>query len=123
MNNETNQNIISNNQAQPAPNVVPMQQVPVQEPVQAQQVPVQTQQQAPQTLAQVVAKAQEKAQAPVDFNSLSPLEKQQLIDKAIKEAELKCKIDKPKGWNGLISTCILLIILCVACVIILNTLT
>ena len=76
-----------------------------------------------QTLVQMVQQANEKANAPVDFESLSPLEKQQLIDRAIKEAELKCKINKPKAWNGLIFTCVFLIILCIACVIILNTLT
>ena len=78
--------------------------------------------QQPQTLAQMVQQANEKANQPVDFESLSPLEKQQLIDKAIKDAELKCKTIKPKPWNGLISICIFLILLCVACVVVLNVL-
>ncbi len=103
MNNEINQNTIPNTQVP----VVP--QTPVQ----------QTQ---PQTLAQMVQQANDKANQPVDFENLSPLEKQQLIDKAIRDAELKCKTIKPKPWKGLVSICIFLILLCVACVIVLNVL-
>lgn len=106
MNNEVNQNTIQNTQVP----VVPQTPVP-QQPVQQ-----------PQTLAQMVQQANEKANQPVDFESLSPLEKQQVIDKAIKDAELKCKTIKPKPWNGLISICIFLILLCVACVVVLNVL-
>ena len=103
MNNEINQNTIQNTQV---PNI-------------PQTPPVQTQ---PQTLAQMVQQANEKANQPVDFESLSPLEKQQLIDKAIKDAELRCRSIKPKPWKGLISICIFLILLCVACVVVLNIL-
>ena len=105
MNNEVNQNTIQNTQAP----VVP-------------QTPVHQQPVGQQTLAQIVQQANEKANQPVDFESLSPLEKQQVIDKAIKDAELKCKIINPKPWNGLISICIFLILLCVACVVVLNVL-
>lgn len=101
MNNEQNQNIIQNQQ----------------------NIPMTAIEQQPQTLAQIVKKANEKTHAPVDFESLSPLEKQQLIDKAIKEAEMKCKVHKPKGWNGLIFTCVVIVLLCIACFIVLNTLT
>ena len=99
MNNEINQNTIQNTQTTTVP-----------------------QPQQPQTLAQMVQQANEKANTPVDFESLSPLEKQQLIDKAIKDAELKCKTIKPKPWKGLMSTCIFLILLCIACVVVLNVL-
>ena len=105
MNNEVNQNTIQNTQAP----VVP-------------QTPVHQQPVGQQTLAQMPQQANEKANQPVGFESLSPLEKQQVIDKAIKDAELKCKIIKPKPWNGLISICIFLILLCVACVVVLNIL-
>ena len=114
MNNEINQNTIQNTQVP----VVP--QTPVTpQPVYSQQVQ-QTQQ--PQTLAQMVQQANEKANQPVDFESLSPIEKQQLIDKAIRDAELKCRSIKPKPWKGLISICIFLILLCVAFVVVLNVL-
>lgn len=109
MNNEINQNTISNTQ------------VPITGQQTVQQ-PVYQQQPQPQTLAQMVQLANEKANKPVDFESLSPLEKQQLIDKAIKEAELKCKAIKPKPWKGLVSIFIFLILLCAACVVVLNTL-
>lgn len=114
MNNEINQNTIQNTQVP----VVP--QTPVTpQPVYSQQVQ-QTQQ--PQTLAQMVQQANEKANQPVDYESLSPIEKQQLIDKAIRDAELKCRSIKPKPWKGLISICIFLILLCVAFVVVLNVL-
>lgn len=106
MNNEVNQNTIQNTQVPVVPQT-PVQEQPVQQP---------------QTLAQMVQQANEKSNQPVDFESLSPLEKQQVIDKAIKDAELKCKTIKPKPWNGLISICIFLILLCVACVVVLNVL-
>lgn len=113
MNNEINQNTIQNTQVP----VVP--QTPVTpQPVYSQQV----QQQQPQTLAQMVQQANEKANQPVDFESLSPIEKQQLIDKAIRDAELKCRSIRPKPWKGLISICIFLILLCVAFVVVLNVL-
>ena len=114
MNNEINQNTIQNTQVP----VVP--QTPVTpQPVYSQQVQ-QTQQ--PQTLAQMVQQANEKANQPVDYESLSPIEKQQLIDKAIRDAELKCRTIRPKPWKGLISICIFLILLCVAFVVVLNVL-
>ena len=56
----------------------------------------------------------------VDFNSLTPLEKQQLIDRAIKEANLKCKTEKTRSFNKLTAFIIGMIILCIVCVIILN---
>ena len=105
MNNEVNQNTIQNTQVPVVPET-PVHQQPVRQ----------------QTLAQMPQQANEKINPPVDLESLSPLEKQQVIDKAIKDAELKCKTIKPKPWNGLISICIFLILLCVACVVVLNIL-
>lgn len=116
MNNEINQNLMPNTQLN--------QQIPIQQPVQQpinQQVATQSIPKQ-QTLAQLVQKAQPEKSPPVDFNSLSPLEKQQLIDRAIKEAELKCKIEKPKGFNKLTSFIVGMVLMCIACVIILNVL-
>ena len=109
-----NQNIIQSTQTtQPTTN-----QAQIKEQVQTQQNPSQ-----PLTLQQAVQQTYQKQQQhPVDFNSLSPLEKEQLIEKAIKEAELKCKIAKPKGFTKLNFVCILMVLLCIACVIILNIL-
>lgn len=76
----------------------------------------------PKTLADLVQKNIEANQKPVDYNSLSPLEKQQLIEKAIKEAELKCRIKQPKGFSKLYFFVIGMIIMCIACVILLNIL-
>lgn len=116
MNNEINQNLIPNAQLN--------QQIPLQQPVQ-QSVNQQVVGQSvvgQQTLAQFVQKAPPEKSPPVDYNSLSPLEKQQLIERAIKEAELKCKIEKPKGFNKLTSFIVGMILMCIACIIILNVL-
>ena len=127
MNNETNQNLISNNQEQPVLN----QQQQVLQTIQTQTViqqqnQISTQQQVPtpQVFQQVPTTQvfQQAPKAPVDFNSLSPLEKQQLIDRAIREANLKCQIEKPKGFNKLTAFIVGMILLCVVCVIILNIL-
>lgn len=114
MNNEINQNTIPNTQAPVVPQTPVVPQPVYQQPVQ------QTQQ--TQTLAQMVKQANDKETQPVDFESLSPLEKQQLIDKAIRDAELKCKTIKLKPWKGLVSICVFLILLCVACIVVLNVL-
>lgn len=116
MNNEINQNTIQNTQVPVVPQTPVTPQPMYQQPIQ------QVQQQQPQTLAQMVQQANEKANQPVDYESLSPIEKQQLIDKAIRDAELKCRSIKPKPWKGLISICIFLILLCVAFVVVLNVL-
>lgn len=110
MNNEINQNITQNTQ------------VPVVQQTQNPNQPQPVQQVQPQTLAQMVQQANDKANQPVDYESLSPLEKQQLIDKAIRDAELKCRTIKPKPWKGLVSISIFIILLCVACVVVLNVL-
>lgn len=121
MNNEINQNTIQNTQVPVVPQTPVTPQPMYQQPIQQVQ-PQQVQQQQPQTLAQMVQQANEKANQPVDYESLSPKEKQQLIDKAIRDAELKCRSIKPKPWKGLISICIFLILLCVAFVVVLNVL-
>ena len=127
MNNELNQLVQTNEQPQQLQQQVGQQQVQpqvAQQPVQPQVVKKQVQQVvAQQTLADVLVQRNAKPQEnKVDFNSLSPLEKQQLIERAIKEAELKCKIEKPKGYNKLNSFIIGMILICIACVVILNVL-
>ena len=124
MNNELNQLVQTNEQPQQLQQQVAQQQV-VQVaqqavyPVEYQVVQPQAQQQTLADLVQRNAKPQENK---VDFNSLSPLEKQQLIERAIKEAEEKCKKFKPEGYNKLNSFIIGMILLCIACVVILNVL-
>ena len=118
MNNEINQNTIQNTQVPVVPQTPVTPQPMYQQPIQQVQ-PQQVQQQHPQTLAQMVQQANEKANQPVDYESLSPIEKQQLIDKAIRDAELKCRTIKPKPWKGLISICIFLKLLSVAFVVVL----
>ena len=118
MNNELNQIVQTNEQQF------------TQQPVQPQVAQIQTlqigqvQQAHPQqTPADVLVERTTKpVQNKVDFNSLSPLEKQQLIERAIKEAEEKCKKFKPEGYNKLNSFIIGMILLCIACVVILNVL-
>lgn len=123
MNNETNQNII-NNQLPNINNqtVVPTQVIQQQVNPPTQQVNTSVVQQ--QNNNQILNMPNQQTNNPpkVDFNSLSPLEKKQLIEKAIKEAELKCKIEKPKGYTKLNLLCICMVLLCIVCVIILNIL-
>ena len=126
MNNELNQLVQTNEQPQQLQQQVGQQQVQpqvAQQPVQPQVVQKQVQQVVPQqTLVDLVQTTTKPVANKVDFNSLSPLEKQQLIERAIKEAELKCKIEKPKGYNKLNSFIIGMILICIACVVILNIL-
>ena len=135
MNNELNQLVQTNEQPQQLQPQVGQQQVQpqvgqpqvqpqvAQQPVQPQVVQKQVQQVVPQqTLVDLVQTTTKPVANKVDFNSLSPLEKQQLIERAIKEAEEKCKIEKPKGYNKLNSFIIGMILLCIACVVILNVL-
>ena len=135
MNNELNQLVQTNEQPQQLQPQVGQQQVQpqvgqqvqpqvAQQQVQPQVVQPQVQQEvSQQPLADVLVQPTTKpVENKVDFNSLSPLEKQQLIERAIKEAELKCKIEKPKGYNKLNSFIIGMILICIACVVILNIL-
>lgn len=126
MNNELNQLVQTNEQPQQLqPQVVKQQVEPqvAQQPVQPQVVQPQVQQVVPQqTVVDLVQTTTKPVENKVDFNSLSPLEKQQLIERAIKEAEEKCKKFKPEGYNKLNSFIIGMILLCIACVVILNVL-
>ena len=118
MNNELNQLVQTNEQPQQLQQQVGQQQVQPQV-VQPQVQQVVSQQPPADVLVQTTTKPVENK---VDFNSLSPLEKQQLIERAIKEAEEKCKKFKPEGYNKLNSFIIGMILMCIACVVILNVL-
>ena len=134
MNNELNQLVQTNEQPQQLQPQVGQQQVQpqvgqqvqpqvAQQQVQPQVAQPQVQQVVPQqTLADLVQRNAKPQENKVDFNSLSPLEKQQLIERAIKEAEEKCKKFKPEGYNKLNSFIIGMILICIACVVILNIL-
>lgn len=90
-------------------NQIPTQVVPQTQPVQQ-----------PINQTQQVQQVQPPQHVQKDFNSLSPLEKQQLIDKATAIAKAKCQIEEPKRMNMLYIFCIFMVILCIAAVIILN---